>query len=110
MAGAMRPSVPTTVSEQPPAPMRGPLARGLAGVTALVWESRRKLHEIGWLRQERVGARVISIGNLSVGGAGKTTLVLHLAQAARDRGERVAVVTRRYRPGPAGRGRLVVGR
>ncbi len=84
--------------------LSGPLGAGLARLTALAWEGRRKLYEAGILRPERVGARVVSIGNLSVGGAGKTTLVLHLAALAHARGERVAVVTRRYRPGPGGRG------
>ena len=83
--------------------MAHPLS-ALASVTALAWEARRKLYETGVCRPERVAARVVSVGNLSVGGAGKTTLVLHLAAAARARGERVAVVTRRYRPGPGGRG------
>ena len=58
--------------------LSGPLGAGLARLTALAWEGRRKLYEAGILRPERVGARVVSIGNLSVGGAGKTTLVLHL--------------------------------
>jgi tetraacyldisaccharide 4'-kinase len=39
-----------------------------------------------------------------VGGAGKTTLTLHLARRAIERGLEVAVVTRRYRPGPQGLG------
>ncbi len=86
------------------APIAGPLGTGLAGVTALAWEARRKLYEIGIRTPERVPARVVSVGNLTVGGAGKTTLVLHLAGAARARGLDVAVVSRRYRPGPAGRG------
>ncbi len=85
-------------------PMRGPLGGALAALVARVWETRRKLYEIGARSPERVPARVVSVGNLSVGGTGKTTLVLHLAGRARARGETVAVVTRRYRPGPARRG------
>jgi tetraacyldisaccharide 4'-kinase len=69
-----------------------------------VWQGRRKLYELGLRTPERVGARVVSIGNLTVGGAGKTTLTLHLARCARERGIDVAVVARRYRPGPGGRG------
>src|SRR2546425_6067265 len=53
-------------------------------------------------RSHRVAARVVSIGNLAVGGTGKTTLTLSLARAALDAGLDVAVVCRRYRPGPAG--------
>lgn len=68
------------------------------------WECRRRAWARGWARAERVNARVASIGNLVVGGAGKTTLALHLAAAARARGVDAAIVCRRYRPGPAGEG------
>jgi tetraacyldisaccharide 4'-kinase len=47
---------------------------------------------------------VVSVGNLTVGGTGKTTLTLHLARLALARGVDAAVVCRRYRPGAAGRG------
>ncbi len=47
------------------------------------------------------GAQVISVGNLVVGGAGKTPVVILLAQEALARGQRVAVLTRGY--GRAGR-------
>ena len=79
-------------------------ARGAAALVGAALEGRRKLYELGWAKPERVAARVISIGNLTVGGAGKTTLTLHLAAEARARGEHVAVVSRRYRPGPGGAG------
>ena len=69
-----------------------------------VWQGRRKLYELGLRTPERVASRVVSIGNLSVGGAGKTTLTLHLAASAIERGVKVVVVTRRYRPGPEGFG------
>ena len=82
----------------------GPLGSGLASAVAGAWEARRRLYEWGVLRPERVGARVVSVGNLTVGGAGKTTLVLHLAHALREAGVDVAVVARRYRPGAGGRG------
>ncbi len=75
-----------------------------ARIFGAAWEVRRRAYALGWLRQERVGARVVSIGNLSVGGAGKTTLTLALAAEALRRGVRVAVVCRDYRPGPGGRG------
>lgn len=69
-----------------------------------LWELRRGAYQRGWLRPVRVGARVVSVGNLTVGGTGKTTLTLHLARAARERGVACAVVCRRYRPGPGGEG------
>ena len=85
-------------------PLTRPLLRGLSAVMGAVWQGRRKLYELGLRTPVRVPSRVVSIGNLSVGGAGKTTLTLHLAASAIERRVNVAVVTRRYRPGPAGFG------
>lgn len=69
-----------------------------------VWEARRRWYAAGRAVPARVGARVVSIGNLTVGGAGKTTCVLHLAREAERRGASAAIVCRRYRPGPEGEG------
>jgi tetraacyldisaccharide 4'-kinase len=84
--------------------MTPPWLRPLAAVYEQAWELRRESYANGSRRQLRVPARVVSIGNLTVGGAGKTTLVLSLAATALARGVETAVVCRRYRPGPAGRG------
>ena len=84
--------------------MSGAAARAAARVFALAWEARRGAYARGWRAPERAGARVASIGNLSVGGAGKTTLALHRASRARARGVDAAIVCRRYRPGPDGEG------
>lgn len=58
---------------------------------------RLGLYRFGLLRQTRVSARVISIGNITAGGTGKTTFVMLLVQEIRDRGLRPAVVVRGYR-------------
>ncbi|HEY3216526.1 MAG TPA: tetraacyldisaccharide 4'-kinase [Candidatus Eisenbacteria bacterium] len=71
---------------------------------AAAWEARRRCYAAGWLAPDRVPARVVSIGNLTVGGTGKTTLVLHLARLALTRGLAAAVACRDYRPGPSGVG------
>lgn len=73
-------------------------------VYARAWEVRRSWYAAGRARPERVDARVVSIGNITVGGAGKTTCVLHLAREAGRRGASAAIVCRRYRPGPQGEG------
>lgn len=85
-------------------PLSGPLGVWASRLAEHVWEWRRARYASGRRVQTSVGARVVSIGNLSVGGAGKTTLVLHLARALQQDGVRVGVVTRRYRPGPSGCG------
>jgi tetraacyldisaccharide 4'-kinase len=75
-----------------------------AGLYGAAWEWRRRAYERGWKRSAGVPARVVSVGNLTVGGTGKTTLTLWLARRARERGLDPGVVCRRYRPGPGGRG------
>jgi tetraacyldisaccharide 4'-kinase len=54
----------------------------------------------------RVGARVVSVGNLTVGGAGKTPVAVEIARRLHARGERPAVLSRGY--GRKERGPLVV--
>lgn len=84
--------------------LSAPLLAAASRLYAGGWELRRRAYAAGWRAPRRVAARVVSIGNLTVGGAGKTTLALHLAAAAAARGIAAAVVCRRYRPGPAGEG------
>jgi tetraacyldisaccharide 4'-kinase len=50
----------------------------------------------GLLRSRRLPRPVVSIGNLSTGGAGKTPAVIALASALSARGAKVAVLTRGY--------------
>jgi tetraacyldisaccharide 4'-kinase len=49
-----------------------------------------------WRRTERLEWPVVSIGNLSVGGAGKTPFVIALARALTERGWSVDVLSRGY--------------
>jgi len=55
------------------------------------------LYDRGIFPSVRLKARVISVGNLTVGGTGKTPLVERLAQLLRDGGYKVAVSSRGYR-------------
>jgi tetraacyldisaccharide 4'-kinase len=75
-----------------------------AALWAAGWEARRRLYARGWRVPLHVPARVVSVGNLTVGGTGKTTLTLHLARKALERGIDAAVACRRYRPGPGSKG------
>jgi tetraacyldisaccharide 4'-kinase len=68
---------------------------------------RTVLYESGALRVRRLGRPVISVGNLTFGGTGKTPVVEALARALGDEGYRVAVLTRGY--GRRGKGRVVLG-
>jgi tetraacyldisaccharide 4'-kinase len=83
---------------------RGPTAAALrlalatlepfyAGFTAL----RNGLYSAGVLRSTRLPRPVISIGNLTAGGTGKTPMVRWLAGKLRDNGVSVAVLSRGYK-------------
>ena len=54
-------------------------------------------YERGWLAQRHLPVPVISIGNLTVGGTGKTPLVIQITEWLLEAGRRVAVLSRGYR-------------
>ena len=71
----------------------------LLPLAALFWLAstlRRLAYHTGVLRRVRLPVPVVVVGNLTVGGAGKTPLVIWLAQRLHDRGVRVAVLSRGY--------------
>lgn len=51
----------------------------------------------GWSRKKRLKGSVISVGNLTVGGTGKTPMVIWLAQRFIAQGKKVAILSRGYR-------------
>jgi tetraacyldisaccharide 4'-kinase len=63
---------------------------------AALMRARRAAYHSGLLHSDHPGIPVISIGNLSMGGTGKTPLTIAVAQYLAERGKRVAVVSRGY--------------
>jgi len=59
--------------------------------------ARVRLYEQGWFSQRRLSRPVISIGNLTVGGTGKTPFVMWVAQWLQSQGKRVGILSRGYR-------------
>ncbi|MEI7906914.1 MAG: tetraacyldisaccharide 4'-kinase, partial [Bacteroidota bacterium] len=70
----------------------------------IVW-LRNLFFDIGLLRSIDVGVPVISIGNITAGGTGKTPIVMNAARIVQDSGKTVAIVSRGY--GRATRGTVV---
>ena len=58
---------------------------------------RAWLYANGWLKQEELKGAVISVGNLTVGGTGKTPMVIWLADKFLAEGKSVAILSRGYR-------------
>jgi tetraacyldisaccharide 4'-kinase len=68
----------------------------LSWLYGVVMSVRRTFYAQGWLASYRVGRPVIVVGNLTVGGTGKTPLVAWLAERLKARGLRVGIVSRGY--------------
>jgi tetraacyldisaccharide 4'-kinase len=68
--------------------------------------AREKLYDSGLLATRRLHHPVISVGNLTLGGTGKTPLVIALAEGLRERGFKPTVLSRGY--GRTSHGVLVV--
>lgn len=68
----------------------------LSLVFGLAVRLRRLAYRAGWLRSDRLRVPVVVVGNLTVGGAGKTPLVLWLERELRRRGFRPGIVSRGY--------------
>lgn len=59
--------------------------------------ARAAAYQRGWLRRRHLGRPVISIGNLTAGGTGKTPLVRWAAERLSQQGFQPAILTRGYR-------------
>jgi|GEM_PF-25059 tetraacyldisaccharide 4'-kinase len=65
----------------------------LFGVVA---RTRRRLYQHGLLRSEAIEVPVIVVGNINVGGTGKTPLVMRLVELFREAGYQPGVISRGY--------------
>jgi tetraacyldisaccharide 4'-kinase len=69
----------------------------LAWLFGTIAGARRAAYRSGWLRSVRVSRPVIVVGNITVGGTGKTPMTIWLAEQLQARGLRVGIVLRGYR-------------
>jgi tetraacyldisaccharide 4'-kinase len=78
-----------------------PLLRVLLWPVSLLYGQLARLrvwlYEKGILQQRQLGKPVISVGNLTVGGTGKTPMVIWLAERLVAEGKRVGILSRGYK-------------
>ncbi|MDP3849927.1 MAG: tetraacyldisaccharide 4'-kinase [Luteolibacter sp.] len=73
------------------------LMLALSGIFRILVQLRLWRYRSGWKPQHHLGSQVVAIGNITVGGTGKTPVVELLARSLRDHGRRVAILSRGYK-------------
>ncbi len=73
------------------------LMRAVSGIFRMIVQIRLWRYRRGWREQQYLGTQVVAIGNITVGGTGKTPVVELLARSLRDRGRSVAILSRGYK-------------
>ena len=94
--------------------VRATLLRGLLYALSFIYERivqlRLFLYRKRIFRERTLGCLVISIGNLTVGGTGKTPIVEKIARALQIGGRRVAILSRGYKSVPRPTKRRLIDR
>jgi len=60
---------------------------------------RRFMYSCGFKKKTRLKAKVISVGNITLGGTGKTPLVEYIARKTKENNKNVVILSRGYRGG-----------
>jgi len=68
---------------------------------------KRKLYDLGLFKRKKLPVPVVSIGNITMGGSGKTPFTSHLAEKLTKSGRKVAIILRGYKRRSKG-ARLVI--
>jgi tetraacyldisaccharide 4'-kinase len=68
----------------------------ISSIFGAIAKTRRSLYAKGFLKLNKLDAKVISVGNITVGGTGKTPLVAYIAKVLAENGEKVCILTRGY--------------
>ena len=71
--------------------------KGVSHIYGAVVQLRLFLYRTGVKRRYPLGCQVISVGNVTAGGTGKTPMVEKLARELMDQGRKVAILSRGYR-------------
>jgi len=63
----------------------------------LICGIRFLFYRYGVFKQKKLEAKVISVGNITLGGTGKTPLVIYLAEKLKEQNKKVAILSRGYK-------------
>ena len=66
-------------------------------IILLIYYFRVLIYKCRIVRPKKLNAKVISVGNITLGGTGKTPFVLYLASELKKTGENIAILTRGYK-------------
>ncbi|MCJ7772280.1 MAG: tetraacyldisaccharide 4'-kinase, partial [Desulfobacterales bacterium] len=69
----------------------------LSVLYGLIVRLRNNLYSWGVIKSKQLPCTVISIGNLTVGGTGKTPMTIHVARVLKQWGYNIAIISRGYR-------------
>ena len=71
---------------------------------------RNGLYSAAWLSPNRLPRPVISVGNITMGGSGKTPLTIHIAQTLAQQGFKPAILSRGYKRSSSNRTHILAPR
>jgi len=74
----------------------GALLRPLTGLYGAGVRARLGLYSAGFLKTKALPCTVISVGNITAGGTGKTPVTMHIARYLKDKGMAVVILSRGY--------------
>ena len=83
--------------DNPPDPFLATLLEGISVLYGTVQHTRAFCYRRKIFRSYELPCKVISVGNITVGGTGKTPMTVHVAEVIKGAGTRVAIVSRGYR-------------
>ncbi|MDH3531036.1 MAG: tetraacyldisaccharide 4'-kinase, partial [Acidobacteriota bacterium] len=72
------------------------MLKGASWLYGKIIDSRNSLYERGVIQSRVLPAPTISVGNITVGGTGKTPLVAHIAEFLAAKGELPCIISRGY--------------
>jgi len=95
MSGFIRKAVESYIRKEASG-TAGALLRPLAGLYGAGVRARLGLYSAGFLKTKALPCKVISVGNITAGGTGKTPVTMHIARYLKDKGMAVVILSRGY--------------